>query len=48
MTGEFGTEGSRKRAREETKEASKDDMGNPDFWAGFEDSIKGKSFDPAL
>ena len=44
MTGEFTSEASRKRARE-------DPAGKPesaDFWAGFEDSIKGKSFDPSL
>ena len=48
MTGEFGNEGSRKRQRDETKEGSKEEGVNPDFWAGFEDSIKGKTFDPAL
>ena len=48
MNGEFGNEGSRKRAREETKEASKEEGSSTDFWVGFEDSIKGKTFDPAL
>jgi hypothetical protein len=51
MTGEFGTEASRKRGREETKEGASAGGGEgdkADFWAGFEDSVKGKGFDPAL
>lgn len=49
MGGEFGQETSRKRAREETKETAASDMNGTDFWAGFEDSIRGgKGFDPAL
>lgn len=49
MGGEFGQEGSRKRSREETKETAMGDAPNADFWAGFEDSIRGgKGFDPAL
>ena len=43
MNGEFGNEASRKRPREETKEAAAE--GGTDFWAGFEESIKGKSFE---
>jgi hypothetical protein len=43
MNGEFGNEASRKRPREETKEAVAE--GSTDFWAGFEESIKGKSFE---
>jgi trehalose-6-phosphate synthase len=46
MNGEFGNEASRKRPREETKEAAAE--GSSDFWAGFEDSIKGKSFELSL
>jgi hypothetical protein len=47
MGGEFGQEGSRKRAREETKEVG--EANTSDFWVGFEDSVRGgKGFDPAL
>jgi hypothetical protein len=46
MNGEFGSESSRKRPREETKEAVGE--GSTDFWAGFEDSIKGKGFELSL
>ena len=56
INGEFGgAEGSRKRAREETKEGAGGIGGGGgergekgDFWAGFEDVMKGKGFDPAL
>lgn len=52
MTGEFGTEQSRKRGREETKEGGPGVPGGSgdaaDFWAGFEDLAKSKGFDPAL
>lgn len=56
MNGEFGgADGSRKRAREETKESGGGGVGggsgdgeSRDFWAGFEDTFKGKGFDPAL
>lgn len=55
MNGEFGgPEGSRKRAREETKEAGgasgggSAEGGSADFWNGFEDLVKGKGFDAAL
>ena len=50
MNGEFGGEGSRKRAREEPVAKSGGGEGGEttDFWAGFEEGIKGKSFDPAL
>ena len=48
MGGEFGQEASRKRVREETKESAGEAMSS-DFWAGFEDSVRGgKGFDPAL
>ena len=48
MGGEFGQETSRKRVREETKETAGETIGT-DFWAGFEDSVRGgKGFDPAL
>jgi hypothetical protein len=43
MNGEFGSETSRKRPREETKEAAGE--GSTNFWAGFGDSIKGKGFE---
>lgn len=48
VTGEFGSEASRKRGREETKEgaaggASASAADSSDFWVGFE-----KTFDPAL
>jgi len=49
--GEFGTEATRKRSREETKEEGGGQAsaeGTTDFWVGFEDSLRGKSFDPAL
>ena len=45
VNGEFSNEASRKRPREEAKDTKEN--GN-DFWAGFEDSIKGKVFDPTL
>ena len=49
MGGEFGQEASRKRPREDTKENGASDSSGTDFWAGFEDSIRGgKGFDPAL
>jgi hypothetical protein len=51
MTGEFGTEVSRKRGRDDTKEGSGAggaDGDKADFWAGFEDSVKGRGFDAAL
>ena len=46
MNGEFSTEASRKRPREEGKDTGAKE--GSDFWAGFEDSIKGKVFDPTL
>jgi hypothetical protein len=51
MTGEFGSEASRKRSREETRgEAPGSGAGDStDFWAGVEDLAKGHgAFDPAL
>jgi hypothetical protein len=52
VTGEFGPEASRKRPREEPTRAagggSEGEERGGDFWAGFEDSIRGKTFDPAL
>jgi chromosome segregation ATPase len=50
MTGEFGTENSRKRGRDESKEGAIGgaDGEKTDFWAGFEDSDKGRGFDAAL
>ena len=44
MNGEFANEGSRKRQRDDTKEKEP----TTDFWAGFEDTFKGKGFDPSL
>jgi hypothetical protein len=47
MNGEFAGEGSRKRAREDAVPApGEGDANNTDFWAGFEESIKGKTWDP--
>jgi len=46
VNGEFSSEASRKRPRDESKDGGKDN-GN-DFWVGFEDSIKGKSFEPTI
>ena len=49
VNGEFAGEGSRKRAREEavpTHGAESEGGHNPDFWAGFEESIKGRTWDP--
>ena len=40
--GEFASEASRKRPREDEKAENKD------FWAGFEDSIKGQTFEMNL
>ena len=51
VAGEFGTEASRKRGREETKEGSGSGSGEADkgdFWAGFDDLSKIKGFDAAL
>lgn len=53
-TGDFGSEASRKRLREdgavpavgEGEARGSDDKG--DFWFGFEDLIKGKSFEPSF
>jgi soluble cytochrome b562 len=42
MTGEFASETSRKRPRDDAKEPT------TDFWVGFEDTFKGKAFDPSL
>lgn len=50
-TGEFGTEQSRKRGRDETREGSSSqaaDADKTDFWAGVEDLAKSRGFDPAL
>ncbi len=48
VTGEFGTEASRKRGRDEISEGEKKE-GSADFWAGFEEIVRdGKGFDPAL
>ena len=44
--GEFAGEGSRKRGREEPGPSSDRAEGVTDFWAGFEESIKGKTFEP--
>jgi len=53
--GEFGSEASRKRGREEgaipaVGEASNRDSGDDksNFWVGFEDSLRGKSFEPSF
>ena len=43
VNGEFSTEASRKRPREESKEGEAKGCG--DFWFGCEDMIKGKVFD---
>ena len=49
MTGEFGQEASRKRAREETKDEPAPAGQGSDFWTGFEEFVKdGRGFDPAL
>ena len=54
VTGEFGSEASRKRPRDDAGQAAGSGPGaaeadrSGDFWAGFEDSIRGKIFDPAL
>jgi len=43
VNGEFSNEATRKRPREESKEGKEGD-----FWAGFEDGIKGQSFNPVF
>ena len=52
MSGEFGSEASRKRGREDTKESLGSgggaDLDKADFWVGFEESVKGRGFDAAL
>lgn len=52
MNGEFGNEGSRKRAREEISTGGKESRAESltaDFWSGFEECVRdGKGFDPAL
>ena len=47
MGGEFGTEASRKRGREETKEGAAEDAPT-DFWVGFEESFKARGYDLQL
>jgi chromosome segregation ATPase len=46
VNGEFSSEASRKRPRDESKDGGKEN-GN-DFWVGFEDSIKGVTFEPTI
>ena len=51
--GEFGSEASRKRLRDEPAGAvpsagGASDEDKTDFWVGFEDGMKGKSFEPVF
>ena len=45
--GEFRDESSRKRTRDEAPPSGKD-SGPKDIWLDFEESMKGRTFDPAL
>ena len=42
-TGDFREEGSRKRGRDESQASAPRDI-----WSDFEDSMKGRTFEPAL